>query len=81
MNQPEENPPREEEVASPPTNPVPNAQQMLETMQLMLIGRQGGAQLGGPQARGASRPGRQGAPHLVAPLGAPLGALHRGSLS
>ena len=87
MNQPEDNPPREEEVAPPPTNPVPNApapnpQQMLETMQqlvaqnqqilqLMLAG-QGGAQLGGAQHGGPQGAPRPG--HQGAPhLGARAG--------
>ena len=88
MNQLEDNQPREEEVAPPPTNQVLSTQRVLETMrelvgqnqqilQLMLTA-QGGAQPG-PQVRGAPPLGCQGTPHMGAPhpgatFGAHLGA-------
>ena len=52
-----------------------------QILQLMLV-EQGGAQPVGPQARGAPRLGRQGAPGTplgAPPMGDPLGAPYRGA--
>ena len=91
MNQHEENPTRGEEVAPPVTNPFPNAptpnsQQMLETMQQLVVQNQQMLQLM-LTGQGTLHPAapHPAAPHLGDPvrLGAPLGvsqgAPHRGT--
>ena len=88
MNQHEETPTRGEEVAPPVTNPFPNApapnsQQMLETMQQLVVQNQqmlqlmlteqGGAQLGRAQVREGQGTLHPAAPHPAAPhLGDPV---------